>query len=132
MSAPVGFFSGAPAAQNGCATGNPDTTYITQRRKERHCAFASGAAQQAGVHTSHQCFRPENLNMKGMHEMEDNTQLAAAKVECLKRLRSELIRISDELHENDISAMKILGDHIRAKLQRDEKTGRMMKMDVSK
>ncbi len=64
--------------------------------------------------------------------MEDNTRLVDAKAEYLKCLRAELIRISDELYEHDISAMKLLGDHIRAKLQRDEKTGRMMKMDVSK
>lgn len=52
------------------------------------------------------------------------------KAEYIKCLKAELTRVSDELYEHDISAMKLLAEHIRSKLRRDEKTGRMMKADI--
>jgi len=48
MSAPLDFFSGAAAAQTGCATGEFHPTGKPSGARTRHCAFASGAAQQAG------------------------------------------------------------------------------------
>ena len=49
MSAPLTKSSGAPVAQIGCATGEFHPTGKPSGARARHCAFASGAAQQAGV-----------------------------------------------------------------------------------